>query len=96
MSRLGFDEATLLASFSQDDIFDMIQDAPENLLTDDDELLALKQEILEATTDRLIEMWVASCSCLTKSPEPAAHDPECKYRLIREELARRCALNGDL
>ncbi len=34
--------------------------------------------------DRLFLGAVASCSCLTKSPDVLAHDRSCRYRLLME------------
>lgn len=30
---------------------------------------------------------VASCTCLTKTPEVRFHDPMCRYRILREASA---------
>lgn len=34
----------------------------------------------------LAELCCGSCDCLTKTPEPQYHDPECRYRIAKEGL----------
>jgi len=34
-----------------------------------------------------LSMSVASCTCLTKSPDGGLHKPSCRYRKLREQEA---------
>lgn len=39
---------------------------------------------LRSLSERLLDAQIASCSCLTKTPEHQHHDPMCRYRLFYE------------
>ncbi len=38
----------------------------------------------DALLDRLTGLMVGGCTCMTKTPELAHHDPQCKYRVASE------------
>ena len=44
--------------------------------------------VVRSLTERLLRAQVAGCTCLTKTPEVACHDPQCTYRLSAEALQR--------
>lgn len=43
-------------------------------------------EALQRNKSRAISAMVAGCDCLTKSPEPEHHGPDCLYRNIAQTL----------
>jgi hypothetical protein len=45
---------------------------------------AISKERLAELDDELLRLSVASCECLTKTPEIQYHDPSCRFRVLQE------------